>query len=726
MFKWIPSFTSFTSKLLAIFFAIVILISGIYLFWQKNKFSFIKTKISSAFLARSDSLYSIQYDSLYFNDTKSLALLKNISIIPDTSRIKSGLKVLPYAAFRIDIKSITLKGVRIHHAIDSHQLIGDSIIIERPIITAYILRNVKKETKVNFEAKEIYRQILNRIKLCKVGNVIIKHAQVRAINFRNYQREFELFDANIELHDVLIDSLNKDDTTHVLFCKNAGFSAREFIAFNNNCPQIKVDGISFIGYDHKFILSKLAVNRFDNEKTTPLTLLVASNLAITGLDNKEFINNKNISLDSIFCGHILYYCPPSLILNHQSSRQIAQSTRDTTGFRATFSLEIKNIHLPSIDIIKNKQNVETRDFKVGKISMKIRNLESDAILEMQEHPLKHIREFELHCTGLDYQSPDKLYQNQLLNIQLNSSSKKVSIGKLKITPGLSETEFANKAKVQKDRYCVEMNHIVFDQLDLAKLFNKSIIARKVEVGSSTIDIFRDLSKPLDGKDKIGNFPQEVLKKSNIPINVKEVFLNNTLIRYKERSDIESKSGTITFQDSKIRLSNVNNVVPYTEFRTKLDTKVLGKIPLSILFNFPLSATDGEFFVKGSLGEFNMKDINSISKTMALIEIDAGEVHGANFDFIGNDNGSLGHFTMTYDHLRVALLKKDKDDNLRKRSIVSLLANAIIKNQNPNNGKLRTLDVKYERERSKSFFSLVWKSIFTGLKSTVGLPMPKIK
>jgi hypothetical protein len=68
------------------------------------------------------------------------------------------------------------------------------------------------------------------------------------------------------------------------------------------------------------------------------------------------------------------------------------------------------------------------------------------------------------------------------------------------------------------------------------------------------------------------------------------------------------------------------------------------------------------------------------------------------------------------------LKRDDDTKeIKKKGLTSFIANVIVKNDNPKNGDLRTVDPKYDRDIHKSFFNLVWKTIFTGMKKTVGVP-----
>ena len=83
--------------------------------------------------------------------------------------------------------------------------------------------------------------------------------------------------------------------------------------------------------------------------------------------------------------------------------------------------------------------------------------------------------------------------------------------------------------------------------------------------------------------------------------------------------------------------------------------------------------------------------------------------------------------MRYKDFKISMFKKTQENTAtKKRRFLSAIANTLIKNDNPQNGTLRSFSVEYDRDPSKSFFNLVWKSVFTGMKGTFGMPTEKIK
>ncbi len=74
--------------------------------------------------------------------------------------------------------------------------------------------------------------------------------------------------------------------------------------------------------------------------------------------------------------------------------------------------------------------------------------------------------------------------------------------------------------------------------------------------------------------------------------------------------------------------------------------------------------------------------------------------------------------MNYDRMKINVLKRDKETRqIKKRKLFSLAANLMVNNKNSGT----SVDAHYNRNIYKSFFNLVWKTIFAGMKKTLGVP-----
>jgi hypothetical protein len=126
-----------------------------------------------------------------------------------------------------------------------------------------------------------------------------------------------------------------------------------------------------------------------------------------------------------------------------------------------------------------------------------------------------------------------------------------------------------------------------------------------------------------------------------------------------------------------------------------------------------------------MGAIDGKDVNVLAEPMGPASIKEGHFNGLAFDLHGNDYSMNGNVKLLYDGLKVALLEKDKGaTETDKKFLTSLLANFVIKNSNPKgDDEVRIQRVSLSRNTNRSLFYLFWKTIFKGIRETVGIKQP---
>ena len=192
------------------------------------------------------------------------------------------------------------------------------------------------------------------------------------------------------------------------------------------------------------------------------------------------------------------------------------------------------------------------------------------------------------------------------------------------------------------------------------------------------------------------------------------------VAYKEKSDISMKAGTVVFKNINGTITNVTNI---KELISKNNTLMLdanaifmGVSQLHSVWKLQLNSANGAFEASGEAGAFNAPDLNPMIEPLGMASIKSGKVNKVTFNVTGTDYAAKGTSVLLYEDLKVELLKKDSAD-LKKKGLMSLLTNALIKDANPKNGIVRTGDISFQRDITKSFFNLLWKSIFSGIKKT---------
>ena len=119
---------------------------------------------------------------------------------------------------------------------------------------------------------------------------------------------------------------------------------------------------------------------------------------------------------------------------------------------------------------------------------------------------------------------------------------------------------------------------------------------------------------------------------------------------------------------------------------------------------------------------NAVTLNSIIEPLAMASVKEGRIDEVVFNLDGTDTKAIGNVLFLYHGLKMEILKMGDDAELKKKGLVSLLANTLIKNENTS--RANNKEVNYDRDITKSFFNLIWKTIFTGAKNTAIGPKEK--
>ncbi len=209
-----------------------------------------------------------------------------------------------------------------------------------------------------------------------------------------------------------------------------------------------------------------------------------------------------------------------------------------------------------------------------------------------------------------------------------------------------------------------------------------------------------------------------------------VVIKNVNVAYTEYNPKTDGRGTVYFNGLKGRIFNVTNdsvsLIENHYANAYVEAYLMGKGKLNVHLAFNLTDPLGGFSYDGSLGTMETSAINSLSKPLAMVATSSGKVNSMTFDIKGNVKGASGTLVLKYEDLNIVLMKKDERENFKKMGLISLFANALlVDNANPKgNGPLKVAHPSYARPHDGSFFNLMWKTVFEGLKESVGITKEK--
>jgi len=402
------------------------------------------------------------------------------------------------------------------------------------------------------------------------------------------------------------------------------------------------------------------------------------------------------------------------------SKVLKELSVDTVNFReAAFKYVDDNKAKPIIDSIANL-NVTLADWLIDKDSAK------------DTTRMYLLKDIMLHLDDYSYATPDSLYNIHLSEMNFKASTGLLHVDKFELLPRYSEMEFGLKAGYAKDRYSIRMNDLQLAGINLPLYIKKQeLFARQMSIGDGAVSVFNnnELEKPKE--PKMGKYPHQLLQKVGSKITIRKLDLYHLNIAYAEFDRNSKQKGKITFENTSGTITNITNA-PAEKQKNKLmvadlTTYMMGQGKLDTKFSFDLLAEDGAFTYSGLLHGLNGPAMNAVTKPLGMVHIKSGVVDELSFDLKANEYGASGNMIFKYHDLAIAVLKKEAGTAwLIRQGFLSFLANNLIINpQNPSKeGGLSKAVINYKRAPDRSFFNLIWKSLFQGIKYSVGVTPQK--
>ncbi len=331
-----------------------------------------------------------------------------------------------------------------------------------------------------------------------------------------------------------------------------------------------------------------------------------------------------------------------------------------------------------------------------------------------------------------YATSDSLYHINLKDLNFTASKGTLSIKKIALQPRYSEMDFGKVAGYAKDRFSIDLNNLNLTGINLPLYIKKQeLFAKEMNMEDGSIAVFNNNELKKLGTPKLGQYPQQLLQKLSSKITIQSLNLNQLNISYAEFDRKSKQRGKITFENTSGKISNVTNSEKEKAkdhfMVAQLSSSLMGQGKLDARFSFDLTAADGAFSFSGLLHGMNGTAMNPVTKPLGMLRIKSGMVRELNFKVQGNEYGAKGDMDFKYNGLSVNVLKRDTASAfLVRQGLLSFLANHLILNpDNPGKtGLMRHAKIDYKRDLTRSFFNLIWKSLYQGIKYSIGITPEK--
>lgn len=359
------------------------------------------------------------------------------------------------------------------------------------------------------------------------------------------------------------------------------------------------------------------------------------------------------------------------------------------------------------------------------VSLNLADILIDSVAYVDESRLLFSKSMIIVSNEFKWTMPGTPYRMQVDSLYLQSDKNLIYLKGFHFKPELKEDAFVKSRPYQDDRFDFSFNEIVLRGVDMQSLLKEIILVDTMTIGKADLKIYRDLSIKRDSVNRVGKYPHQLLVKIKIPLHIHLLQIQNAFVEYKEKNPRTDQSGKVQFHHTNANIHYLTTIRDSATINPYMDaditTKFLNESVFNVRWRFVLFDPTGAFQVHGKLSGMDAKKANALTKPMGPASVEDGQIELLEFDLKGNDHKITGDVKFLYDNLKISVMKKDNDGELKKKGLASLIANIIIKNKNSDkDGKARIATITFDRDINRSIFHLIWNGIFKGIRETVGI------
>lgn len=690
---------------------VAVAVVGGWFYWQQHKKGIIKDAVENAISKGTDSLYFIQYDSSFIDEINGNASFYNVRLQSDS--LQKQLAQFDTAAsatiYNIQIDEVSITGANIPGLLSNTSVEANTILIKHPVV--YIISSGKKEKKKlnTNDSLAIYEKLLGKFKSINAKAIIIENG---FLNFADKTGDpnTALRDINIRLQKFRIDSTRDFQNIISYFVKDVVATVKE-VYLKGDKNQATFTDVEY-NAPGKFINLK----KFQQKNSEDKIVFDVNNTSIKNISTDAFIMRQQLQADELKSdgGMLSFY--------------IKQKTNADT---VKDEIEIDNNYFD--EALVDKVNIgNTKIFiynraKPNAEPMVINNVKFTATDIQKLHSGTNIKNlisssnWKLSADGFSFFTENNRYKMSLGAFDINNGNSSMRIKSFTVKPQLTEAAFSKSLAHQEDLYNLEFNNIELSDIDTRMLITQRRLEAVAGNVQPIVKIYRDRTIAEDLSSKVGKYPHQLMLKIKFPFSIKKLNVKNGMVAYTEKADVSKQTGTVFFKNINGTIANITNIKDLISKDNLLlldaTASFMGVSQVHSVWKLPLNSGNGAFDVSGTAGSFNAVSLNPLIEPLGMASIKNGTINKLTFSMTGTDLQARGNATLLYRDLKVELLKKDSND-VKKSGLKSLLANALMKNSNPLNGVTRSDEINYERDKTKSFFNLLWKSIFSAAKKTV--------
>nr|MCU0355713.1 hypothetical protein [Cytophagales bacterium] len=297
--------------------------------------------------------------------------------------------------------------------------------------------------------------------------------------------------------------------------------------------------------------------------------------------------------------------------------------------------------------------------------------------------------------------------------------RRLEIQSVQFGPRVSDQAFVRLSKTQKDLFRLQVPQITCRDVDVRQALQSALVMRSIQVTNPVLKVYRDKRVPPRKKSPL--MPHEVMRDIPFRVQIDSAIVSGASITYSEQMPKVSVPGKISFDKSRIEVTNLTNdprrMTNRTPLVVKASTMLMNEGRMNLTLATNLLARRFDLAYHGYLEKMPIAAFNQISLPNENIRVADGWVNRVSFSTTVRHGVARGWVKPLYEDLRIEVFDPERQ---KKQGMLTLLSNIALRTSNveAEQSPARTVPIFYRRQPDDSFVAFLWQSVRTGLLAAV--------
>lgn len=471
---------------------------------------------------------------------------------------------------------------------------------------------------------------------------------------------------------------------------------------------------------------------FSADLTLRLRRPVVFDIEVERISISGLLKNLSIDQGNVSARSVEIHSPDIKMISHLSdAEKLLISKKDIKPLHDSIGLQSDALHIFLSRFIVTKGSFEMIDrvldrsnLKIGEISLDINNIDLVTDTFDLANALKNVDLMTLQLGNIVYPTPDGFYELNLKEFGFDLKHSAVVARGFNLVPTYDKRAFGRLYGKQTDRMDLAVELVKLDGIDvLTWLESEAIWVKSVHVDGVDLDIFRDKGVPRD-YSVFPKLPHQALASLDMDVHVEAIHITNAGVWYQELIAGSDTAGDVPLKNLQATVRNATNVESalnaHGPMKWEVSGEVFGEGHFEVLVDFASDYESGEFSFEGKVNEMDMRLFNHMLIPNEHIRIDDGRIISKRFNVNAGRDHATGEMMLEYEDLKVTILKELKNHELKERALLSAFTNTAIRmfNRDKLDATAETAHIYFERDKNKSIFNYMVKSLLSGIKAAV--------